>query len=125
MSLTTDLPTVPVIACVSAAVGVVWWLLLRGQRSCMPCPPGPKGLPVIGNIREIPKDYEWLTYRKYAEQYGKRLPLRYSHVLLITLQGILCILKRLARVYSFWIQWKRLWICWSAGAASIPPVRRW
>jgi hypothetical protein len=35
-------------------------------------PPGPKGLPLIGNLRDLPKDYEWLTYEKWGQELGKQ-----------------------------------------------------
>ncbi|KAK0497944.1 hypothetical protein EDD18DRAFT_1351773 [Armillaria luteobubalina] len=33
-------------------------------------PPGPKGLPIIGNIYNIPRKFEWVTYRELSRHYG-------------------------------------------------------
>ncbi|PBL03443.1 cytochrome P450 [Armillaria gallica] len=33
-------------------------------------PPGPKGLPLIGNLRDVPAEYPWLTYAQWAATYG-------------------------------------------------------
>ncbi|GJE86541.1 cytochrome P450 [Phanerochaete sordida] len=33
-------------------------------------PPGPKGLPVIGNVLDMPKEHEWLTFASWGEKYG-------------------------------------------------------
>lgn len=32
-------------------------------------PPGPKRLPVIGNVFDIPKDFAWITYQKWSKEY--------------------------------------------------------
>lgn len=33
-------------------------------------PPGPKGLPFIGNVLQMPKAHEWLAFAGWGEQYG-------------------------------------------------------
>ena len=33
-------------------------------------PPGPPGLPIVGNIFDIPKAYEWLAYEEWGRLYG-------------------------------------------------------
>ncbi|KAF9026341.1 cytochrome P450 [Hymenopellis radicata] len=35
-----------------------------------PPPPGPKGWPVIGNLFDLPKEKEWVTWAKWGDQYG-------------------------------------------------------
>lgn len=35
-----------------------------------PLPPGPKGLPLLGNLLDLPPDYSWLTYAKWRATYG-------------------------------------------------------
>ncbi|KAK0465895.1 cytochrome P450 [Desarmillaria tabescens] len=36
----------------------------------LPLPPGPKGLPLIGNLWDVPVDYPWLTYARWTATYG-------------------------------------------------------
>lgn len=36
----------------------------------LPYPPGPKGLPIIANILDVPASRAWLTYSHWQKQYG-------------------------------------------------------
>ncbi|KAF9050869.1 cytochrome P450 [Hymenopellis radicata] len=48
---------------------LVHYLLRRPPRA--PLPPGPKGLPVIGNILDMPTEgKDWLTYAEWGHKYG-------------------------------------------------------
>ncbi|KAH6879360.1 O-methylsterigmatocystin oxidoreductase [Coprinopsis sp. MPI-PUGE-AT-0042] len=40
------------------------------RRSRLPLPPGPKGLPLIGNLLDIPQEKPWEVYSEWAKQYG-------------------------------------------------------
>lgn len=40
------------------------------QRHKPPCPPGPKGIPFLGNLLQLPRKYEWLTYKNLSKTYG-------------------------------------------------------
>lgn len=40
----------------------------RGLQSRLPLPPGPKGLPLIGNLRDIPTSFEWKTYHQWSRE---------------------------------------------------------
>lgn len=46
--------------------------LLQGQGDGRPLPPGPKGIPFIGNINDMPKPgtLEYLHWLKHKELYG-------------------------------------------------------
>ena len=48
-------------------------LILRKTRSTA-LPPGPKGLPVIGNVFDMPKSHDWITFTEWNKRYGERNP---------------------------------------------------
>lgn len=60
----------PYVYTVAAALFALVLLRVNSRRRRLPYPPGPKGLPVIGNIRDISAGYEWLTYAKWGQEYG-------------------------------------------------------
>ena len=41
---------------------------LRRRRYRLP--PGPKGLPILGNKYDIPEKYEWLAYERWSREFG-------------------------------------------------------
>jgi hypothetical protein len=56
--------------CVAALALFLVKQLLPKRRSA-PLPPGPKGLPLVGNMFDMPKSHDWVTHKKWGEQYGK------------------------------------------------------
>ena len=40
------------------------------RRRGLPYPPGPRPLPIIGNLLDIPMESSWLTYSQLAKKYG-------------------------------------------------------
>ena len=42
---------------------------LRQKRRSLP--PGPRGYPLIGNLFDLPREKEWLTYAEWGKKYGK------------------------------------------------------
>ncbi|KAJ7649568.1 cytochrome P450 [Mycena polygramma] len=47
-------------------VATVTYYLLKALKR----PPGPPALPLIGNLLQMPKNYEWKTYAQWSKQYG-------------------------------------------------------
>jgi hypothetical protein len=40
------------------------------RRQGLPYPPGPRPLPLIGNLFDIPKEFSWLSYTQLSKKYG-------------------------------------------------------
>ncbi|TBU24926.1 cytochrome P450, partial [Dichomitus squalens] len=51
--------------CVTAALAI--GVFLRQRRRSLP--PGPKGIPVLGNVFDIPKEFEWIAYDRWSREY--------------------------------------------------------
>ena len=52
-------------------VGCLVIRFVRGARKRLPLPPGPKGLPFVGNMFDIPREKAWLKYMEWAKHYGE------------------------------------------------------
>jgi hypothetical protein len=44
--------------------------LIHQRRRRAKLPPGPPGLPLIGNLHQAPKSAPWLTFKKWVKRYG-------------------------------------------------------
>ena len=69
----------------------------------LPLPPGPRCLPVIGSLLDMPTDFYWLTYTEWASKFGDVV---YTHVcgrdivILNSADVALDLLEKRSSVYS-------------------------
>ena len=49
--------------------------VIRDLRRGRACPPGPRPLPNIGNLLDIPKESSWLAYADFSKKYGEAISL--------------------------------------------------
>lgn len=40
------------------------------RRGGLPYPPGPRPLPLVGNLFDIPKEFSWLSYTQLSKKHG-------------------------------------------------------
>ncbi|KAK7682348.1 hypothetical protein QCA50_014553 [Cerrena zonata] len=76
--------------------------LLR-NRTQTPFPPGPKGLPLIGNTLDIPRTYEWLTFSEWAKRWGAIIYLRtlgHPIIILSSYEEAVDMLEKKSSIYS-------------------------
>jgi len=59
-------------------VFLVAWVVSKRKR--LPLPPGPKGLPILGNTYDVPRSREWLAYERWARDFN-------SDVIYLNLSG--------------------------------------
>ncbi|KDQ53894.1 hypothetical protein JAAARDRAFT_197004 [Jaapia argillacea MUCL 33604] len=63
-------------ACTGLLLYTTYLFLVKRPRCGIPLPPGPPGLPLIGNLFDVPKDYMWLKFEEHSKTYGDVVTLR-------------------------------------------------
>jgi hypothetical protein len=61
----------PYLAGAISATVVFGWLTRHNRHNGRVFPPGPKPLPLIGNLLDMPKEKDWETYRAWNKRYGE------------------------------------------------------
>ncbi|KAK2467136.1 hypothetical protein APHAL10511_000685 [Amanita phalloides] len=62
--------TSPVPVAVLVLASYLAYSYINGKKDRHALPPGPPGLPVVGNALDMPTENEWLTYSDWGQKYG-------------------------------------------------------
>lgn len=84
-------------------LGLIGWLLYAERKRDAGLPPGPRRLPVIGNLHQAPAKVPWLTYTKWTKQYGPIFSLQFgltTVIMLGTHQAANDLLDKRSSIYS-------------------------
>ncbi|KAH9894042.1 cytochrome P450 [Cubamyces lactineus] len=84
-------------------LGCIGCYILNRRTSRLPLPPGPPGLPIIGDVPEISQSHAWIAYRDYAAKLGDVISLNalgQSFVILNSHSAALDLLEKRSSIYS-------------------------
>jgi hypothetical protein len=65
-----DLTHGALVVALLAIIGVITSFTKKKARGQLPLPPGPKPLPIIGNLHRMNTDFPWITYKEWSDIYG-------------------------------------------------------
>ncbi len=54
-------------------ITLLCWYIIKGRTNSslkLPLPPGPRPLPVIGNVHQVPKTHAWKQFHAWGKAYG-------------------------------------------------------
>ncbi|KAJ7142243.1 cytochrome P450 [Mycena epipterygia] len=94
----------PAIGATAGLAIVLYSLHSRLTRSKLPLPPGPRKIPIVGNIFDLPPAFEWKTYQDWSRKYNSdiiQLDLAgKSMIVLSSLEATDDLLEKRSSIYS-------------------------
>ncbi|EKM48686.1 uncharacterized protein PHACADRAFT_154991 [Phanerochaete carnosa HHB-10118-sp] len=112
---TASLPLIPL------AIGIVYlFVAVLNRPGRRRLPPGPKGLPILGNILDAPKEHEWRTFQEWGRTYDSDVVhfqiLGAHYVVLNSAKATTELFERRSNLHSDKTGWDRNWGLMKYGA---------
>jgi len=73
------------------------------RRGRLPYPPGPRPLPIIGNLLDVPMEFSWLTFTQLSKKHGNVISFHIFGQVVVVLNSIKAtkdLLERRGEIYS-------------------------
>ncbi|KAI0331701.1 cytochrome P450 [Cubamyces sp. BRFM 1775] len=100
-SSTRSALTIPLISLLLLVIFIAQQLVRKRYRKALP--PGPPGLPLLGNVYDIPRTTPWVTYRDLTDKYGDVICVRllgHPVIVLNSLTAVSDLLEKRSAKYS-------------------------
>ncbi|KAF8811640.1 cytochrome P450 [Phlegmacium glaucopus] len=83
---------------------IVYFRYFRNKFSSLPLPPGPKKLPLLGNLFDLPTSHEWLKYAEWSKQYNSNIihvyAVGYDMIILNSFEAAIELCDKRSSIYS-------------------------
>ncbi|KAJ7453392.1 cytochrome P450 [Mycena latifolia] len=94
----------PILWAGGALAATLYSLYLRRNRSQLPLPPGPAKLPLVGNLLDVPANFQWERYMEWSKAYDSDIIhvdlLGQSLIVLSSLEATTALLEKRSSIYS-------------------------
>ncbi|KAF9445086.1 cytochrome P450 [Macrolepiota fuliginosa MF-IS2] len=88
----------------SFLLALYFYMKKPNAYSSLPLPPGPKGWPVIGNLLDMPTEFEWKTYHEWSKKLGTDIlhvsVMGTNIIVLDSPEAVLELMERRSSIYS-------------------------
>lgn len=87
----------------AASIGIIAYTVFRSSSTLKRLPPGPRGIPVLGNLLQVPVLRPYPQFREWAKQYGSIFSLKLGPqnvIVLNTAQASNELLNERSKIYS-------------------------
>ncbi|RPA95776.1 cytochrome P450 [Choiromyces venosus 120613-1] len=93
----------PLTIIISFLAVVIASYLFQQKRRRLPLPPGPRGVPIFGNLFQIARKYQWRQQQEWSQKYGPVFKMQlgtHTVIVLGTYQAARDLLDKRSKIYS-------------------------